>query len=1255
LFESGPSGSGPWTTVAGCAGVTGASPRVCIDVNVAESSTYYYQVTYIDDVDGVTGLNPRTTGPHLTPACAADDTTVVDNSAEANSCRQMTSSSFFDGDANGDGWTQVEYNTSATWPGIVACERATGPSPRQCVIPELTPGQSYWLRFTYNDLDGVTATAPPNPHQIGPIAVPACGTDEAAPTVLILSPRRDAVVGGTDRVKVQVYETNLSTVEWSVNSENDLDLAAASLNSNYACGTDCVVYEFDLVTTGLANDTHYLTIKATDVEGNFARVKHAFRVNNSDGKAAGDGLLLRRTRGSQLCIDCHNLPTHSSQSTSHDYGNWALDCLTCHTPHQTKNIYLIEDSVRTPNSGERSVDLRDLGGVADYGLAELSDASGGSNTLEPGVGLCETCHTRTKNSDDSPRYRNTGEGGNGHAEGACIVCHTHEVGFSGAGGACDNCHFAPPTVGKHGSHDQVGSVPSDYGTTTSHATATEYGFACSKCHTGGHINDNAPNHDGSMTWPWEVEVLFDDTADPMNPTGAYAGTYNENQDQGPDGDWWSWSDGSCSDLYCHSRAVPLGGTDAFATVSWDQVATLDCTSCHDTAGDTTTLSNLSPAHRIHTDTDRYDFRCVRCHVNTITVTTNDAIADKREHVDGEKDVFFDSSGVNNAGGSYDDVAYRCSDTYCHSNGQVQTPPYSSGPSIAWDSTATCRSCHGGDATGTPTMASGKHPNHVNNASFIGTNYDCITCHAATVSANETVNDFGNHVNGTSNVSGTNVGTWSDPTCTSSYCHSSGQAAPQYYTMNWGTDTIDDCKGCHGRYTPEDFTSIAGEPNYANGGAGAATANSHSKHVGAATDCTNCHNSTTTTGTEIINGATIHTDGTRDVDIAATWDTNGGAGNYDPTPGNKTCSGIKCHGPGTPQWGETIDLCLDCHDGPDGGSLGDGTPNGVGDEWATDGHGSSAGGSFTSTMGGCDYCHQLDAGHTPTASTNPYRLRFTPNDNSLCLRCHLSDSDPGINDNSETTALTPINSSKNVGTAHFGAKHQTGEGGELCWDCHDPHGVPTNILMVKDLVSQSSDQYGVPGATVTVTFTDNTTAGQAVGRFTEETNTPRQGICQACHDPTKPGTESTKYWRNDGTDDPDGQGGASPIDPSVHNAAKLCSDCHSHTDNFKGAGDDCLGCHQNDSQVGTFTRRAVGADFTKNSHHVGSGGTYMGGSLTNFDCAVCHLEGFVDTAADPDEVKTSDTGTAETPPGAPRHRRRWIRSASRATTATVRPI
>lgn len=360
------------------------------------------------------------------PSVAGDETIVTSSVGVVSTCRQITTSSFFEGDDNDDASTRVEFNTTVAWPGTIACDTVTGSSPRQCLMTGLTPGSSYYLRITFTDPDGVSGW---NPEVVGPLDLPACGSDQAAPTLLVLGPRRDAVVGGAETVKVQAFDAEgVSGVEVAVDGGAS---SPATVSAAYDCGPGCEVYEWALDTVALGNGPHDLTVLATDASGNTARLDSSFRVNNAGTSPAGGGTLLRRTYGAQLCLDCHNLATHSSQWTGTTKGNWALDCLVCHTPHRTRNVHLIRETVRTPSSGFATVNFRqdDIAGGTNPADAFLGDTSGAGNTPYDD-GICEICHTRTNH------YRNDASGGDhAHNSGVrCVLCHPHQKGFLGGGG-----------------------------------------------------------------------------------------------------------------------------------------------------------------------------------------------------------------------------------------------------------------------------------------------------------------------------------------------------------------------------------------------------------------------------------------------------------------------------------------------------------------------------------------------------------------------------------------------------------------------------------------------------------------------------------------------------------------------------------------------------------------------------------------------------------------------------------------------------
>ncbi|MBI5657327.1 MAG: CxxxxCH/CxxCH domain-containing protein, partial [Geobacter sp.] len=629
---------------------------------------------------------------------------------------------------------------------------------------------------------------------------------------------------------------------------------------------------------------------------------------------AGDGNLLVRDNSSQLCADCHALRTHSSQYSSAAYGNRTVNCRDCHTPHETRNIYLIREQIPTPADGLKDVVL--------YNLNSLATGTG--------VGLCETCHTQTI------RYKSAGHdpGANGHNVGAnCSACHKHQEGFKKAVTSCNTCHNDPPQKGNHYLH-YTGAEPTVYGDVTNGSTAAAYKFFCGKCHSGTHQNDTT--HDGATAAAAKVvQVIFDATTAPQNPGAAYAVGTAQPPEQNASGLWFSWSNGTCNNLYCHSNAAPrtpaarTGHLTEYKSPRWMDIATSpNCTACHQGAAAyanmvynaATNPGALSDAHWKHAAGDRYNLGCQRCH--NATVGNNTTVSDKSKHVDGLKNVAFDNTGVfNNTGGSYN-AAFQCANTYCHSNGQSLTPPFGSSTSAAWNAVAplACDSCHAGNAANTNKMASGKHAQHINNAAVLGANYKCSQCHFNTTSAaTDTIAGYANHVNGVKDVAfdtsgGKTNGTgpnWTSPgTCANVYCHSSGQATPTYRTVpSWAAaGTVLNCKTCHGTETG----GLWGEPRYASGGPNLNNSNSHAKHVGAAAgtaNCGLCHPATADNNGALMTNTATHTNGLREV-------APGGAATFTYAAG-KTCNNVSCHNnAGGVVWGQTaassLPTCLSCH-------------------------------------------------------------------------------------------------------------------------------------------------------------------------------------------------------------------------------------------------------------------------------------------------------------------------------------------------------
>ncbi|MFQ5665343.1 MAG: hypothetical protein ACE5I7_02815 [Candidatus Binatia bacterium] len=117
-------------------------------------------------------------------------------------------------------------------------------------------------------------------------------------------------------------------------------------------------------------------------------------------------------RSVPVCAECHTGPvTHQDPAAGTSF-----ECVLCHTPHGSRNLVLIRESLRTSGRTSRNVevDFMNLLGLADGSFASVT---------RPGSGLCEVCHTSTA------FYRSDGSGAQ-HFPFACFTCHPHTAAFA---------------------------------------------------------------------------------------------------------------------------------------------------------------------------------------------------------------------------------------------------------------------------------------------------------------------------------------------------------------------------------------------------------------------------------------------------------------------------------------------------------------------------------------------------------------------------------------------------------------------------------------------------------------------------------------------------------------------------------------------------------------------------------------------------------------------------------------------------------
>ncbi|MCF6364774.1 MAG: hypothetical protein L3J35_01085 [Bacteroidales bacterium] len=175
--------------------------------------------------------------------------------------------------------------------------------------------------------------------------------------------------------------------------------------------------------------------------------------------ATNDGNLLRITNDDNLCQSCHTYTGHIT-----------MGCNTCHQVHNSNksNIYLIKDTISTPNSGNISVVFTSTNGTNSFADGDL--------TYD---GICEACHTTTN------YHQNNTAGNHTHNVGTnCINCHSHQNNFL-HGGDCKKCHGHDA-----GYEYEPGLYCVGNGTFQSHSTHTEIdtddligpNISCETCH-----------------------------------------------------------------------------------------------------------------------------------------------------------------------------------------------------------------------------------------------------------------------------------------------------------------------------------------------------------------------------------------------------------------------------------------------------------------------------------------------------------------------------------------------------------------------------------------------------------------------------------------------------------------------------------------------------------------------------------------------------------------------------------------------------
>ena len=132
----------------------------------------------------------------------------------------------------------------------------------------------------------------------------------------------------------------------------------------------------------------------------------------------------------------------------------------------------------------------------------------------------------------------------------CGYCHgdQHGPGWQG----CKTCHDSPPQTGTHATHYGGGSqMALVYGDTTVTSTEGAYIFGCGNCHP----LDSVKHNNGVVDVELYNPAAPADSIKAKNPATAVYTPGTVHTDYTYNGRTFSWTNGACSNVYCHSGYV----------------------------------------------------------------------------------------------------------------------------------------------------------------------------------------------------------------------------------------------------------------------------------------------------------------------------------------------------------------------------------------------------------------------------------------------------------------------------------------------------------------------------------------------------------------------------------------------------------------------------------------------------------------------------------------------------------------------------
>ena len=502
-------------------------------------------------------------------------------------------------------------------------------------------------------------------------------TNTTAPLVSIVNPEKGELVSGAFLVQIYVFSPGGAAVS-ALGLTTDGTTPACATN-DATITKDAHAYAaagtamYGKLVSGLSVGTHVLKACARNAGGTLVSAPVTVSVRAA---GAGDGNMLVRDDSSQLCTDCHDrsrIVPHSSEASS-KYGTWSTTCRDCHTPHGTRNLYLVKEQIVPPAvNGYQPAKSAYLATTAgDSNVAGAAKPANSSFVNTDNTGPCQVCHTRTSSGTGAARWRNTGNADAHYTSAAgtqaCTNCHSHKGGFvaaeSGGGAACSSCHApawgavtgaTPGISSRHGMGSVVGTNDSatDSGLGWSGVTTLSQNAAASRSCVNMCHDDHV--HDGVGGTSHDYDVFTDATTATTRAMTRSAGNVTAGSPARTDFVAGTAPYGLCAS--CHQKAVdasrPAVSGTAFAASAHSTTMTSDGTNTY------------AWRFQLH-DGSTFDRNCTKCHASRAEGGSPTASGSGLSAVHGTQDPSLLAGNTNPASAGNTPASYVCYD--CHGNG-----------------------------------------------------------------------------------------------------------------------------------------------------------------------------------------------------------------------------------------------------------------------------------------------------------------------------------------------------------------------------------------------------------------------------------------------------------------------------------------------------------------------------------------------------------------------------------------------------------